>query len=129
MPFVHIRIAGRQIAPAEVEALQVEATRLMAGVMHKKPELTAVLVEAIDGGRWSVGGAPVAVAAHLAVTVTAGTNHAADKAAFVDQAHAMLRAAVGPDLPLATYVVVEEIAADSWGYGGRTQEARRLGLA
>jgi len=129
MPFVHIRIAGPALDSARVETLQREATHLMATVLRKKPELTAVLVEAHDTASWSVGGQPVPAAAHLDVKVTAGTNSADEKAEFVRQAHDLLASVVGPGLPLATYVVIDEVAADAWGYGGRTQDARRLGTA
>ncbi|WP_275477560.1 tautomerase family protein [Aureimonas ureilytica] len=39
------------------------------------------------------------------------------------------RRALGVDLPLATYVVVDEVPADAWGYAGVTQEARRIAAA
>ncbi|KTQ86473.1 4-oxalocrotonate tautomerase [Aureimonas ureilytica] len=129
MPFVHIRIAGAKPGPEQVEVLQKGATELMASVMHKKAELTAVLVETHDTTRWSIGGQLVSCAAHLDVKVTAGTNSADEKAEFVRQAHDLLRSAFGASLPLATYVVVNEVTADAWGYGGLTQEARRTAAA
>ncbi len=129
MPFVHIRVAGQTLDPAQVETLQSEATRLMAEVMRKKAELTAVLVEAHDVANWSIAGRPVRLAAHLDVKVTAGTNDAPEKAEFVRQAHALLASVLGAGLPLATYVVVDEVPAQAWGYGGRTQESRRAGTA
>ena len=126
MPFVHIRIAGPKLQPQQIETLQKDATHLMASVMRKKAELTAVLVESHSATNWSVGGAPVPLAAHLDVKVTAGTNSVEEKAEFVRQAHDLLKSALGADLPLATYVVIDEVPADAWGYGGLTQEARRV---
>ncbi|MBB4005566.1 tautomerase family protein [Aurantimonas endophytica] len=129
MPFVHIRTAGVELSSAQVETLQSEATRLMESVMRKKAGLTAVLVETHDTARWSIGGKAVPLAAHLDVKVTAGTNSANEKAEFVRQAHRLLKSAFGLALPLATYVVVDEVSADAWGYGGLTQDARRQGAA
>ncbi|WAJ28287.1 tautomerase family protein [Antarcticirhabdus aurantiaca] len=129
MPFVHIRVAGLDLAPPQVETLQREATRLMADAMGKKAELTAVLVEIHDAARWSIGGRPVPAAAHLDVRVTEGTNSEDEKAEFIRQAHGLLARVVGPDLPLATYVVVDEVPADAWGYGGSTQAMRRAAAA
>ncbi|NTB87676.1 tautomerase family protein [Agrobacterium tumefaciens] len=128
MPFVHIRVAGKEITPAHVMHLQKEATRLMATIMHKKAELTAVLVERSEHADWSIGGQSVPVAGHFDVKVTAGTNTAEEKAAFVAHANKLLREVLGPELPVATYVVIHEIGADAWGYDGRTQEARRLSV-
>ncbi len=97
----------------------------MADVLGKRPDLTAVLIETHDAALWSVGGEPVPCAAHLEATVTAGTNSAPEKAEFLRAAHDLLARVAGADLPPATYVVVREVPADTWGYGGRTQEARR----
>ncbi|MER0240207.1 tautomerase family protein [Fulvimarina sp. MAC8] len=125
MPFVHIHIAGTDFGPEQIETLQRDVTHLMATVMRKKAELTAVLVETHVASRWSVGGQAVPVAAHLDVKVTSGTNTSDEKAEFVRQAHSLLKSALGTDLPLASYVVIDEVSADAWGYGGSTQEARR----
>lgn len=125
MPFVSLKVAGPTLAPEQVRRLQERATGLMAGVLGKQPELTAVLVEqaAVEG--WAVGGAPVRVAAHLDAKVTAGTNAPDEKARFVAQAHDLLKEVLGAELPVASYVVVDELAGDAWGYGGLTQEQRR----
>ena len=125
MPFVTIRIAGPTLAPGQVRRLQESATDLMAGVLGKDPELTAVLVEPVAIGGWSVGRRQPPVAAHLEARVTAGTNTAEDKARFVAAADALLRHVLGAELPVATYVVVDEVPGDAWGYGGLTQEHRR----
>ena len=79
-----------------------------------------------EPGSWTIGGEPVPVAAHLDVKVTRGTNTHEEKARFVAAVAAMFRQVLGPDLPLATYVVIDEIEADAWGYDGITQEERRL---
>lgn len=129
MPFVHIRISAAELAPSQIETLQKGATHLMASVMRKKAELTAVLVETHGAECWSIGNQAVPVAAHLDVKVTAGTNSVDEKAEFVRQAHGLLKSALGTDLPLATYVVVHEVSADAWGYGGLTQDARRIAAA
>ena len=125
MPFVHIRRAGALLSAEQTRQMQAEVTALMASCLGKRADLTAVLIEAAPDGAWSVGGAPVAPAAHLEATITAGTNSAEEKARFVKEAHALLAAGTERELPLATYVVIREVEADSWGYGGRTQDARR----
>lgn len=125
MPYVHLTIAGPAPTDAARRRLAAGLTRLMAEVLGKDPALTAVRVETAETGLWTVGGTPVSPAAHLEATVTAGTNSAADKARFIAQAMELLKGEAGPGLPLATYGVVREIAADSWGYDGRTQAARR----
>lgn len=126
MPFVHIHVAGVSVGAHEIRELQAQATDFMVDIMRKRPEVTAVLVDVAKPGSWSVGGEPVRVAAHLDVKVTRGTNTHEEKARFVAAVAAMFKRVLGPDLPLATYVVVDEIEADAWGYDGITQEERRF---
>ena len=124
MPFIHVRTATTPTAEQAARMTQ-RVTRLMAGTLRKKAELTAVLVEpAAFGPSWGIGGDAVTVAAHIDATVTAGNNTEHEKAAFISQAHAMLREVLGDGLPVATYVVVTEVQGENWGYAGQTQASR-----
>ncbi len=124
MPFVNIKVAGPTLAPKQVQHLQQGATKLMAEVLSKKAELTAVLVEQASATSWTVGGAPVQVAAHLDVKVTEGTNTAEEKTLFVTEAMKLLRSVLGPDLNAVAYVVIDEVPGGSWGWDGLTQANR-----
>ncbi|WP_019902901.1 4-oxalocrotonate tautomerase family protein [Methylobacterium sp. 77] len=126
MPFVNVKIAGPGLAAEQVAILHREVTGLMADVLGKKAALTAVLIEDVAVGGWQVAGRPVTCAAHIDASVTAGTNSAEEKARFIAQANQLLHRVLGDELPLATYVVVTEIAADAWGYDGQTQAHRQV---
>jgi len=128
MPFLHIRIAPRRGTQVDAAALACDFTRMAADLLGKRADLTSVRVERIEPGDWFIDGVPGErrlPTGHVQIQVTQGTNTAAEKAAFVARAYERLAAAMGPLHP-ASYVVVDEIAADAWGYGGRTQAARRL---
>jgi 4-oxalocrotonate tautomerase len=127
MPFISIKVAGPTLAPEQIKVLQTQTTALMAGVLGKKAELTAVLVEQVQAAGWTTGANAVPVAAHLEATITAGTNSGEEKARFIAEAARMLKSVLGANLPLATYIVLQDIPADSWGYDGLTQAARRYG--
>ena len=127
MPFISIKVAGPTLAPEQIKALQTQTTALMAEVLRKKAELTAVLVEQVPVTGWSAGANAVAVAAHLEAAITSGTNSADEKARFIAEAARMLKSVLGANLPEATYIVLQDIPADSWGYDGLTQAARRYG--
>jgi 4-oxalocrotonate tautomerase len=126
MPFVLVKIAGGELVPPQKQAVQSGLTELMGSVMRKVPALTAVAIERVEYGDWTIGGTVPAAgrAAHVEVTVTEGTNSPQEMALFIEEAHALLKATLG-DLPLATYVVIQEVPATAWGYGGLTQESRR----
>ena len=87
MPFVRVTLASPSLTEPALAALRAGVTRLMAETLAKRADLTAVLVERVAPGAWSVGAEPVDVAAHLAATVTAGRNSPAQKADFIAAAH------------------------------------------
>lgn len=124
MPFINVRISSPDLTPEQTLRIQHNVTTLMSEILGKKAELTSVLVEQVVDGSWSIGGKPTELAAHLDATITAGTNTVAEKAHFIEEAHRMLKTLFGPKLPIATYVVIDEISADAWGYDGQTQAYR-----
>ena len=102
-------------------------TRITAQTLEKRAEVTAVVIDVLPPGRWFVGGRePARPTALLEINVTRGTNSDYQKAAFVQAAYAELASQLGAaeGIELASYVVVNEVDAANWGYGGRTQQDR-----
>jgi 4-oxalocrotonate tautomerase len=128
MPFVRMTVSGPALAPTQVTLFHTEMTELMASILGKRADLTSVLVEQPAMAGWAIGATPTTVAAHVDATITAGTNSPEQKARFIDNTMRLLRSVLGADLHSATYVVVTEVAANSWGYDGRTQESRLLAV-
>ena len=124
MPFVNIKVAGPTLAPEQVRRLQQDATGLMAEILHKNPELPAVLVQQAPAACWTVGGNQVKAAAHLDVKVTEGTNTAEEKERFIAAAMELFRSVLGDALDPVAYVVVHEVPGDAWGWDGLTQAHR-----
>lgn len=118
---------------AEIQAaLAQELTTLAAERLGKREAVTALMVEPLAAPHWFIGGQPApGPTAWLEISITAGTNTAAQKAAFIEGANAALRRHLAPvgTLEEASYVIVRELPAADWGYGGRTQAARRLDQA
>lgn len=124
MPYIQITIAGASLGSDHRRALMAAFTEDVHRLLGKRREVTAVSIAELPAGAWGVNGVAVdSVAAHAEITITAGTNTPAQKSEMVAAADACLRRILG-FLPDATYVVVREIAADAWGYAGRTQQAR-----
>lgn len=123
MPTIFVTVPADRLSPERRQALAVEMTDLVATVMRKRREVTSVWVREAGLPGWAIGGAAVDLVAHAEVTVTQGTNTAEEKAEMIRRVNAALAEAL-PGLPTETYVVVREIAADAWGYGGITQAAR-----
>lgn len=125
MPFIRITASGSTLAAEQILRLQTEMTELMSSVLRKKANLTSVLVEQPVVAGWAIGGSTARVAVHVDATITAGTNSPEEKARFIEQTMKLLKHVFGGELNPATYIVIAEVPAQSWGYGGRTQESRR----
>ena len=123
MPFLRLTIHPLPSAE-DCARLAGRLTALMADALGKRADLTSVLVEAPGPGLWTIGGTAATSTAVLVAHVTAGTNSAEQKDAFIAAAHAALLEAV-PALAPVAYVMVRELPADAWGYDGRTQAARQ----
>lgn len=133
MPTLQLKVSPPQ-KPALYARLAQELTAITARHLGKRPEVTVVMLEELPAVRWFVEAAAVQRAtAWLEISITAGTNSAAQKAAFIEAAFAELQSQLGAGQPLepASYVIVRELPATDWGYGGQTQWARqqaRLGV-
>jgi 4-oxalocrotonate tautomerase len=128
MPTLTLKIAPPR-SPEQYQALARALTALTADTLGKRPEVTAVMIDELPAERWYVGSRSVpGHTALLEISITAGTNTAAQKAAFIDAAFAELQRQLAPGEALeeASYVIVREVTASDWGYGGRTQLARQL---
>lgn len=127
MPFINISLSGSELSKDQKQQLFLQTTKLMDEVMHKKKELTSVRIECCDGSDWAIGSKPMSDlgvrAVYMDIKVTEGTNSADDKSEMIKQSILMLRDVVG-SIAEASYVVIHEVANDSWGYDGLTQLAR-----
>ena len=127
MPTLQLKISPLQ-NPSSYRALASALTDLTALHLGKRPEVTAVMIDDVPAARWHIGGHDVpGPTAFLEISITAGTNTAQEKAAFIGAAFAELQRQLGrgQSLAPASYVIVRELPATDWGYGGVTQAARK----
>lgn len=122
MPILHLKLAAG-VSPVLQDALAQRLTEITHTILGKRREVTAIDIEAAP--RWYVGGAaPRRATAFLEISITQATNTDAEKEAWIQGAWRALREELG-ELEEASYIVVREIPAGDWGYGGVTQLARR----
>ncbi len=126
MPFLDVKVSRGGTAP-EAAAIAAELTRITTVLLGKRREVTAVAIEWLPAEQWFIGGEALAQSRlrsfFLKIEITTGTNTKDQKAAFVAAVFAAMEEQLGHLAP-ASYVVVQEVAADAWGYAGRTQEFR-----
>ena len=126
MPYLHIQISGARddaLARRTADA----AAELTAGILHKDRALTAVVVEFIEPAHWFIAGHPVSASAlrsyHWYVSITDETNTKAEKARYIAAVHAAMGELLG-GVAEHSYVLVADVRASAYGYGGLTQEFR-----
>lgn len=126
MPFIRITL-GKSIELTDQQRLARRATELIAAILHKRAEVTAVQVITAGADAWCIAGdaiAPMLIPSHAELFITEGTNRPAEKAEMIAALHRALEESCGP-LPEASYIVIHDIPAGNWGYGGLTQAARQ----
>jgi 4-oxalocrotonate tautomerase len=126
MPFAELRI---QPLPNERQAAFITGavTDALEAVAGKRREVTAVRVDAGAAARWTIGGEMCGgTTAYVDVKITQGTNSRAEKAALIARLHRILEDTLG-ELAEASYIVIHELPAESWGYAGLSQAARASG--
>jgi 4-oxalocrotonate tautomerase len=126
MPFIRITL-GKTVELTHQQHLARRATELIAAILHKRAEVTAVQVVCAGADIWCVAGdaiAPTLTPSHAELFITEGTNTLGEKAEMIDALHRLLEEVCGV-LPEASYIVIHEVPAGSWGYGGLTQAARQ----
>ena len=127
MPMITIRFAPVRPRSGLNEALARSANRLSAEILHKNPQITAVTVESIDPENWFIGDKSLAqhklASFWLDIRIVDGTNTREEKAAFVAATFAKMEELLGP-LHGESYVHVNEVRGDAYGYGGVTQNER-----
>jgi 4-oxalocrotonate tautomerase len=126
MPYLDVKISGTPAADITQQVADRLAD-LTTTILHKKRELTSITVTYVDGRQWYVAGTPITAQEqttfYLAIHVTDGTNTKDEKAAYIKQVFASMQSILGKLHP-ASYVVIKDVGADSWGYEGATQEFR-----
>ncbi|NOT18921.1 MAG: 4-oxalocrotonate tautomerase [Sideroxydans sp.] len=126
MPYLNVRVSTPESAET-AEKIVAVLMKHTSEVLGKKPEVTSIEVSFIPPNNWFVGGTRVseekAVTFYLDIKVTDGTNTKAEKAKYVKNVFADFEALLGPITP-ASYIVIHDVRADSWGFQGRTQEYR-----
>ena len=128
MPYVYVKISGLK-SNDQAEQVAKRVTDHTADILLKKRELTSVSVEFIENNHWFIGGAMCGKEAgatfYLEIKITEGTNTKDQKAKYVSQVFASMEDILGSLNP-ASYVVIQDVRGDSWGYQGQTQECRYI---
>ncbi len=130
MPMISIQYATPRSRAELPKEIAKAARQLSSEILHKDPEVTAVVVEEIEPVSWFI--ASKSLAEHglasfwLDARITDGTNTREEKAAFIAATFTKMNELIGP-LHNESYVHVDDVRGDAYGYGGLTQNERFIG--
>ncbi len=127
MPLITVSYTtSRQSASLKADIANA-VSELTAKILHKDPKVTAVIVKQVDANDWFAGGKSLAeqkLASYwIDVHVSEGTNTKDEKAAYLAAVFRRMAELLGP-LHHETYLHVDEVKGDAYGFGGLTQERR-----
>jgi 4-oxalocrotonate tautomerase len=129
MPMITVRYATSRSEAGLKAAIARTGSELAASLLRKDPAITAVLVEAADPADWFCGGHSLAQSGlagfWFEIRITDGTNTKDEKAAFSAAVFERMGELLGP-LHEESYVHVDDVRADGYGFGGVTAERRYI---
>ena len=123
MPFAQVTLFGVSLSPARRDELARRVAEVMRDTLGTPYRLTAVIVDEVPAGSWTIGGQGVQRGAHVEATVSVGSKTDEQKAAFVSAMRGVLEQFATP-LPEPTFIVVRELSPSAWGFGGSTIASR-----
>ncbi|MFO1108317.1 MAG: 4-oxalocrotonate tautomerase family protein [Bradyrhizobium sp.] len=129
MPLISVTYSAQRETPSLKAAIAATITELTAKILHKDPKVTAVIVKSVDAADWFAGGKSLAeqkLASYWIDThVSEGTNTKDEKAAYLASVFVRMEELLGP-LHEETYLHVDEVRGDAYGFGGLSQERRYI---
>jgi len=128
LPILNLTIS-RQPEPALVSELAGGLLERTARHLGKRIDVTALAIQVVPPERWIVGGRSLAeqglASFWLDIKVVDGSNSKDEKAVYLAEVFALMEKLLGPLHP-ESYILVHDVRADAYGYGGTTQEERYI---
>jgi 4-oxalocrotonate tautomerase len=129
MPLISVTYSSSRQGPSLKADIAAAVTELTATILRKDPKVTAVIVKSVDAADWFAGGSSLAeqglASFWLDVHVSEGTNTKDEKADYLAATFRRMGELLGP-LHHESYLHVDEVRGDAYGFGGLTQERRYI---
>jgi len=126
MPIINVSVAGKP-DPALSQRIALQVTELTKSHLKKDPTVTAVAIHYVDPIHWFAGGQSLADQGAntfwLDIKVVDGTNTKPELAKYLEDVFAALSVTLGKT-HTESYILVHEVPAAAYGFGGKTQEFR-----
>lgn len=128
MPFINIQLS-RELSPALQKKLCEDATQIMENTLGKKAELTSITITSVQPEQWFINCNQLSEinenSAQLIARISKNTNTEEEKTKAIAQLYELIDNVCGP-INKTSYIMLDEVPMTDWGYGGQTQEYRRI---
>ncbi|MEO8184432.1 MAG: 4-oxalocrotonate tautomerase family protein [Deltaproteobacteria bacterium] len=128
MPILNVKLSARP-TPALSDRINAGLLELTSRILHKKPHLTAIAIDYVPPEHWYVGGKTLAEqkqsSFYFDIKIVEGTNTKDEKARYVAESFGFFAELLG-DVHPESYIYVQDVRADAYGFGGKTQEYRYI---
>jgi 4-oxalocrotonate tautomerase len=129
MPLITVTYSSSRHAATLKADIAAGVSELTAKILHKDPKVTAIIVKSVEPADWFAGGKSLAeqqlASFWLDIHVSEGTNTKDEKAAYIAAMFKRMGELLGP-LHNESYLHVDEVRGDAYGFGGLTQERRYI---
>jgi len=129
MPLITVTYSSSRHSPSLKADIAAAVSELTARLLHKDPKVTAIVMRSVDAADWFAGGRSLAdqqlASFWLDVHVSEGTNTKDEKAEYLAAMFKRMDELLGP-LHHESYLHVDEVRGDAYGFGGLTQERRYI---
>ena len=135
MPIINIAVTGQPDAGLSAK-IAAQVSDLTKTYLRKDPSVTAIAITYVDPEHWFAGGRSLAAQGMnsfwLDIKVVDGTNTKQELSDYLQHVFASLSDIIGR-VHEESYILVHEVSAAAYGFGGKTQEFRfisgRIGKA
>ena len=123
MPYINVKLNAKESDELREKIADIVLENTTT-ILNKKADVTSVLVEFVPQNTWIIGG-KTSVTFYLDIKITKGTNTKEQKANYIKKCYKDFQELLG-EITSASYIVIDEIDGDSWGFEGLTQEYRYI---
>lgn len=128
MPILNLKVSGEP-SPELTQKVATTLVELTAKILDKNPNITAVTIDFINPNYWIIGGRSLAEQGknsfYMDIKVTDSTNTKDEKAQYIAAVFAKMSDLLG-ELHSESYIYIQEVRDDAYGFGGLTQEYRYI---
>lgn len=121
MPYINLKINLQNFEEKEASILELVVSKTKQ-ILKKDEKVTSVLFEKIPFSSWYIN-KKNEITFFLDIKITKGSNTQEQKALYIKEIFEGFNA-LNIKVNEASYILIDEIPANSWGYNGITQEYR-----